>query len=166
VRTVADREALYNPMAYHNGSVWPHDNAIIAAGLSASPSKELAIRILSAQLDASTYFESSRLPELFCGFRRREGKAPTSYPVACSPQAWSAAAVFAMLQACLGLTIDASSQQVAFRHPQLPPRVERVSVRNLTVGESSVDLTLYRYSGAVGLNVDRRSGKLDVAILT
>ncbi|MGH8296827.1 MAG: amylo-alpha-1,6-glucosidase, partial [Steroidobacteraceae bacterium] len=166
VRTLADREVRYNPMAYHNGSVWPHDNAVIAAGLSAAPVKDLALRILSAQLDASTYFESSRLPELFCGFRRREGKAPTRYPVACSPQAWSAAAVFAMLQACLGLTIDAASRQIAFRYPQLPARIERVSIRNLTVGESSVDLTLHRYSGAVGLDVDRRSGKLEVAMLT
>ncbi|HEY2036222.1 MAG TPA: glycogen debranching N-terminal domain-containing protein [Steroidobacteraceae bacterium] len=166
VRTLADHEVRYNPMAYHNGSVWPHDNAVIAAGLSASPAKDLAVRILSAQLDASTYFESGRLPELFCGFRRREGKAPTSYPVACSPQAWSAAAVFAMLQACLGLTIDAASRQIAFRYPQLPPRIERVSIRNLTIGDSSIDLTLYRYSGAVGLNVDRRSGKLDVAVLS
>jgi len=166
VRTLADREVPYNPMAYHNGSVWPHDNALIATGLSTSPAKELAVRILSAQLDASTYFESSRLPELFCGFRRREGKAPTSYPVACSPQAWSAAAVFTMLQASLGLTIDAAARQIAFRYPHLPPRVERVSIRNLTVGDSSVDLTLYRYSGAVGLNVERRSGKLDVATLT
>ena len=153
-------------MSYHNGSVWPHDNGLIAAGLTASPSKELAVRILSAQLDAATYFESARLPELFCGFRRREGKAPTSYPVACSPQAWSAAAVFAMLQACLGLTIDAAARQIAFRHPQLPPRVERVSIRNLMVGDSAVDLVLHRYTGAVGLNVERRSGKVDVAILT
>jgi glycogen debranching enzyme len=166
VRTLADHEPHYNPMAYHNGSVWPHDNAVIAKGLSALPDKDLAVRILSAQLDAATYFESSRLPELFCGFRRREGKAPTSYPVACSPQAWSAAAVFAMLQACLGLTVDAAARQIAFRYPQLPPRVERVSIRNLTVGDSSVDMTLYRYSGAVGLNVDRRSGRVDVAILT
>ncbi len=166
VRTLADRETRYNPMSYHNGSVWPHDNALIAAGVAESPSKELAVRILSAQLDAATYFESARLPELFCGFRRREGKAPTSYPVACSPQAWSAAAVFAMLQACLGLTIDAAARQIAFRHPQLPPRVERVSIRNLMVGDSAVDLVLHRYTGAVGLNVERRSGKVDVAILT
>jgi len=166
VRTLADREVRYNPMAYHNGSVWPHDNAVIAAGVSASPAKDLAVKILSAQLDASTYFESSRLPELFCGFRRREGKAPTSYPVACSPQAWSAAAVFAMLQACLGLTIDAQSRQIAFRYPRLPPKIERLSIRNLTVGDGSADLTLYRYSGAVGFNVERRSGRLEVAMLT
>jgi glycogen debranching enzyme len=166
VRTLSDRELRYNPMAYHNGSVWPHDNAVIAAGTHASPDKDLAVRIFSAQLDASTFFESSRLPELFCGFRRRPGKAPTRYPVACSPQAWSAAAVFAMLQACLGLTIDAASRQIALRYPQLPPRLERLSIRNLEVADASVDLTLHRYSGTVGLNVDRRSGKLDVAVLS
>jgi glycogen debranching enzyme len=166
VRTIADREARYNPMAYHNGSVWPHDNALIAAGLAGSPSKGLAIRIFTSQLAAATYFESSRLPELFCGFRRREGKAPTLYPVACSPQAWSAGAVFRMLQACLGLSIDATIGQVAFRYPHLPPEIEKLSIRGLAVGPASVDLTLYRYSGAVGLNVDHRTGKLDVAMLS
>jgi glycogen debranching enzyme len=166
VRTLADREVRYNPMAYHNGSIWPHDNALLATGFAASPAKELAVRIFTAQLEASAYFESSRLPELFCGFRRREGKAPTSYPVACSPQAWSAGAVFMMLQACLGLTIDATVGQITFRYPQLPPSIERIAIRSLTVGAGSVDLTLYRYSGAVGLNLDRRSGKIDVSVLT
>jgi glycogen debranching enzyme len=166
VRTLADREVRYNPMAYHNGSVWPHDNAMLAAGFAAFPAKELAVRIFTAQLEASAYFESSRLPELFCGFRRREGKAPTRYPVACSPQAWSAGAAFMMLQACLGLTIDANVGQITFRYPQLPPCIERISIRSLTVGAGSVDLTLYRYSGAVGLNLDRRSGKIDVSVLT
>jgi glycogen debranching enzyme len=166
VRTLADREVRYNPMAYHNGSIWPHDNALLALGVAAFPDKELAVRIFAAQLEASTYFESSRLPELFCGFRRREGKAPTCYPVACSPQAWSAGAVFMMLQACLGLTVDAKLSQITFRYPQLPPSVERLSIRNLAIGSASVDLTLYRYSGAVGLNLDRRSGKIDVSVLT
>ncbi len=166
VRTLADREVRYNPMAYHNGSVWPHDNALLAMGFAAHPAKELALRIFTAQLEASAYFESSRLPELFCGFRRRDGKAPTSYPVACSPQAWSAGAVFMMLQACLGLTVDANIGQITFRYPQLPPSIERIAIRGLTVGAGSVDLTLYRYSGAVGLNLDRRSGKIDVSMLT
>jgi glycogen debranching enzyme len=166
VRTLADREVRYNPMAYHNGSVWPHDNALVAMGFANVPAKELALRIFTAQLEASSYFESSRLPELFCGFRRREGKAPTSYPVACSPQAWSAGAVFMMLQACLGLTIDANLGQITFHYPQLPPSIERISIRGLAVGDGSVDLTLYRYSGAVGLNLDRRSGKIDVLMLT
>jgi glycogen debranching enzyme len=166
VRTLADREVHYNPMSYHNGSIWPHDNALLAVGLAGSPAKELAVRIFTAQLDASAYFESSRLPELFCGFRRRDGKGPTSYPVACSPQAWSAGAVFMMLQACLGLTIDANLGQITFRYPQLPPSIERLAIRDLKVGAGSVDLTLYRYSGAIGLNLDRRSGKIDVSVLT
>jgi glycogen debranching enzyme len=166
IRTVGDREARYNPMAYHNGSVWPHDNALITAGVADLPSKHLALRVLMAQMDASTYFESSRLPELFCGFRRREGKAPTLYPVACSPQAWAAAAVFQMLQACLGLSVDATKNQVAFRYPQLPPSVERLSIRGLMVGRGTVDLTLHRYSGTVGVNVERRTGKVEVALLS
>jgi glycogen debranching enzyme len=166
VRTLADREVRYNPMAYHNGSVWPHDNALLAMGCARVPEKDLAVRIFTAQLEASSYFESSRLPELFCGFRRREGKAPTSYPVACSPQAWSAGAVFMLLQACLGLTVDAGRGQITFCYPQLPPSIERISIRGLEVGSGSVDLTLYRYSGAVGLNLDRRSGKIDVSVLT
>ncbi len=166
IRTIADTEPLYNPMAYHNGSVWPHDNAIIAMGLTSMPSKRLAMRILMAQLDASTFFESNRLPELFCGFRRREGKAPTSYPVACSPQAWAAGAVFLILSSCLGLTIDALKNQIVFRFPSLPPNVERITIRDLTVGSASVDLTLHRYSGSVGLNVERRRGRVEVVMLS
>ena len=166
VRTVADSESRYNPMAYHNGSIWPHDNAIIAAGVTNAPSKELALRIFSAQLEASTYFEAHRLPELFCGFRRREGKSPTRYPVACSPQAWSAGAVFLMLGACLGLSVDALTSQVVFRHPSLPVGLDTLTIRDLTVGSASADLTLHRYSGTVGVNVERRKGRLDVVMLS
>jgi glycogen debranching enzyme len=166
VRTLADTESRYNPMAYHNGSVWPHDNALIAAGLAPYADKDLALRIFAAQLDASTYFESSRLPELFCGFRRREGKAPTRYPVACSPQAWAAASVFGMLQACLGLSIDATIGEVAFRYPHLPAGIDRLAIRGLEVGGASVDLTLHKYAGSVGLSIDRRDGKVDVAVLS
>jgi glycogen debranching enzyme len=167
VRTLADREVRYNPMAYHNGSIWPHDNALLALGLSGSPDKDLALRIFSAQLEASGHFESGRLPELFCGFRRRDGKAPMSYPVACSPAALSAGAVFMMLQACLGLTIDATLGQVAFRYPRLPADIERLTVRGLEVGEASVDLTLHAHAaGAVGVSVERRSGKVDVSVVS
>ncbi|HEY6922552.1 MAG TPA: amylo-alpha-1,6-glucosidase [Steroidobacteraceae bacterium] len=165
VRTLADREVRYNPMAYHNGSIWPHDNALLAFGLAGSPDKTLALRIFTAQLEASAYFDSGRLPELFCGFRRRDGKAPTSYPVACSPQAWSAGAVFMLLQACLGLSIDAALGQITFRYPQLPPNIERLSIRGLEVGKASVDLTLQGGPGAFGVTVDRRVGKLSVSVL-
>jgi glycogen debranching enzyme len=166
VRTIADSESRYNPMAYHNGSIWPHDNAIIAASLTNLPSKTLAERIFTAQLEASTFFDSSRLPELFCGFRRREGKAPTAYPVACSPQAWAAGAVFMMLQACLGLSMDATRSRVVLRSPSLPHCVERLSIRGLSLGTGSVDLTVNRHGATVGANVERRSGRLDVVILS
>jgi glycogen debranching enzyme len=165
IRTLADREVRYNPMAYHNGSIWPHDNALLALGFAGSPDKSLALRIFTAQLEASAYFDSGRLPELFCGFRRRDGRAPTSYPVACSPQAWSAGAVFMLLQACLGLSIDAPLAQITFRYPQLPPNIERLSIRGLEVGEASVDLTLQGGPGVFSVTVDRRVGKLNVSVL-
>ncbi|MGH8259097.1 MAG: amylo-alpha-1,6-glucosidase, partial [Steroidobacteraceae bacterium] len=150
VRTIADTESRYNPMSYHNGSIWPHDNALIAAGVAGATHKALATRILEALFDASTYFESSRLPELFCGFRRRPGKAPTRYPVACSPQAWASAAVFMLLEACLGVAIDAAQGRITFRHPCLPACLERLRIRGLQVGACRADLTLHRYSGSVG----------------
>ena len=166
VRTLADTESRYNPMAYHNGSIWPHDNALIAAGVGTLPDKELALRIFNAQLEASTYFDAGRLPELFCGFRRREGKPPTSYPVACSPQAWAAGAVFMMLEACLGLSIDAQGLRVTFRHPRLPAGVDTLTIRDLKVATGSVDLTLRRYPGTVGVDVERREGRVEVAVLS
>jgi len=162
VRTLADSEVRYNPMSYHNGSVWPHDNALIAAGMNRLPDKRLAGRLLTTFFEASTYFDSSRLPELFCGFRRREGKAPTSYPVACSPQAWSSGAVFMLLEACLGITIDAPRQRVTFRNPHLPVALEHVRIRNLTVGTGAVDLLLQRHQGTVSLVVEHRRGEVNV----
>jgi glycogen debranching enzyme len=152
-------------MSYHNGSIWPHDNALIAAGLSFREDKTLAVRILAAQLEASTYFDSNRLPELFCGFRRRESKPPTSYPVACSPQAWAAGSVFMLLQSSLGLSIDARLNRIVIQHPRLPEGLERLSIRNLQVGQASADLILQRYSGTVGLNVERPSGNVEVLLL-
>ncbi|HEY4210127.1 MAG TPA: glycogen debranching N-terminal domain-containing protein [Steroidobacteraceae bacterium] len=166
IRTLADTESRYNPMAYHNGCVWPHDNALIASGLTKRPDKDLAARVFAAQLDATSYFDFGRLPQLFCGFRRRDGKGPTRYPLTCAPQACAAGSVFALLQACLGLTIDALGARVELRYPHLPPNIERISIRGLEVGEARVDLTLYRYSGAVGVNVDNRTGQLDVAVLS
>jgi glycogen debranching enzyme len=165
VRTLADIEARYNPMSYHNGSIWPHDNALIAAGLNFRKDKTLATRILRSQLEASTYFDSSRLPELFCGFRRREGKPPTSYPVACSPQAWAAGSVFMLLQSCLGVTIDARRNRIVIQHPRLPEGLDRLSIRNLQIGMASADLVLQRYTGTVGLNVEKSNGNVEVLLL-
>ena len=90
-------------MSYHNGTVWPHDNALIAYGFSRYGLQDLAVRVLTGLFEAGTYFDLHRMPELFCGFAREPGEGPTPYPVACAPQAWAAGAVFLLLQACLGL---------------------------------------------------------------
>jgi len=164
VRTVAESELRYNPMSYHNGSIWPHDNALLAAGAARYATKSVATRILAAQLDAALSFDLQRLPELFCGFRQRMGEGPTRYPVACSPQSMASGSVFMLLEAILGLCIDASRQQVVLSHPMLPTSIGVLRIRNLTLGEASVDLTVRRLEGSVGVSVDRRIGKIDVIV--
>ncbi|MEX2263205.1 MAG: amylo-alpha-1,6-glucosidase [Bryobacteraceae bacterium] len=165
IRTVAQTEARYNPMAYHNGSVWPHDNALIAAGFAHYGMKKLASKVLDGLFDASTYVDLHRLPELFCGFPRRYGKGPTLYPVACSPQAWAAGAVFQLLEASLGITVDATQNHVVFAHPVLPDTVQRLRISNLVIGDSSLDLSLHRYPNVVAVTVERRRGDVDVVAL-
>jgi glycogen debranching enzyme len=162
IRTLAASEVRYNPMSYHNGSIWPHDNALIARGLAVYDLHEKAARVLTGLFDASTFVELHRLPELFCGFARRPGKAPTSYPVACSPQAWASAAVFLTLQACLGLTIDALGQRICFTHSFLPPSLRRVYIKDLRVRETTADLVIRRKNDGVDIEVPRQSGLLDV----
>ncbi|PYR77785.1 MAG: amylo-alpha-1,6-glucosidase [Acidobacteria bacterium] len=164
VRTVAATEARYNPMSYHNGSIWPHDNALVAAGFAQYGFSDLVQPILAALFDASLHVERHRLPELFCGFRRRSDEAPTLYPVACSPQAWSAGSVFLLLQASLGLTIDATQRRVAVAHAELPPFLERVTIRDLRIADASVDLLFERRARDVGVTVLERRGDVEVAI--
>jgi glycogen debranching enzyme len=166
VRTIAGSEKRYNPMSYHNGSVWPHDNALIGFGCVQLPDKALACQILSGLLDASVFLELHRLPELFCGFSRQSGRGPTLYPTACSPQAWAAGAVFLLLQACLGLTIRASEATIYFFYPRLPEMLPEVSIRDLRVGQSSVDLEIFRSGESVTINPVRRVGDLEVVMIT
>jgi glycogen debranching enzyme len=163
VRTVAASEVRYNPMSYHNGSVWPHDNAMIAYGLAQYGFKEVAIKVLTGLFDASQILELRRMPELFCGFSRRPGEGPTLYPVACAPQSWSAAAVFYLLQACLGISIKAPVNQIHISHPVLPEFLREVRIKNLKVGQSSVDLVFQRHEDDVGVNILKKEG--DVKIL-
>src|SRR5438067_957729 len=166
IRTVATSEERYNPMSYHNGSVWPHDNALIAAGFARYGLKESAAMVLAGLLDASLFFDLHRLPELFCGFPRRSGESPTLYPVACAPQAWASGAIFLLLEACLGLSVSAPEQTVVFSKPVLPAFLPKVSIRDLKVGDARVDLLLTRHDeGDVGVNVLRRDGTLEVLIL-
>jgi glycogen debranching enzyme len=165
VRTVATGEARYNPMSYHNGSVWPHDNALIACGLARYGCKDDVLKIMSGLYDASLYMDLHRLPELFCGFERRPGEGPTLYPVACSPQAWAAASVFFVLQASLGLYINAPEGRITVSYPMLPQFLKEVRVQNLRVGQATIDLLFLRHEFDVGINVLRREGKLEVSML-
>ena len=165
IRTVAAGEACYNPMSYHNGSVWPHDNALIALGLARYGLKEQAVRIFDGLFDAANYMDLRRLPELFCGFRRRRRRGPTFYPVACMPQAWASATPFALLEACLGLECDSLSNEVRFNRPVLPKFVDEITIRGLRVGDSRLDLLLRRHAADVGVNVLQRSGDIRISII-
>jgi glycogen debranching enzyme len=165
IRTIVTGERRYNPMSYHNGSVWPHDNAMIAYGTLRAADKSLALRIMSGLLDLSENVIQHRLPELICGFGRRKGKGPTLYPVACSPQAWAAGSVFLVLQACLGLDIQAKEGRIYLHHSALPESLEEVCIHNLRVGGGSVDLTFERYGETVGVNIERRRGAVEIVAL-
>lgn len=166
VRTVAGSEAGFNPMSYHNGSIWPHDNALIAAGFARYGLKAEAAKILGGLFDASIFFDLHRLPELFCGFRRRPGESPTLYPVSCSPQTWASGAVFLLLQACLGLEVRGTQGKVIFTNPYLPESLREVRIKGLRAGSSSVDLLLTRHERDVGINVLRREGTVSVVVET
>jgi len=165
IRTVSTRAARFNPMAYHNGSIWPHDNALIAGGLARYGLQREALQLLSGMFDACTYFELQRMPELFCGFARRNGEGPTLYPVACSPQSWAAGAVFYLLQACLGLSIDAPRRQIRLCRPALPESVTCLTIKNLRVGDAVADLILDRYPHDVGISVTHKEGELEVVAI-
>jgi len=141
IRTLAHDHVRYNPMSYHNGSIWPHDNALIATGL-ARLDRAGAEMLFKAQLDAAAHMHQQRLPELFCGFPRRRARAPVLYPVACSPQAWSSGALFQMLQALLGIEIDGHSRRVRITDGRVPAWLGHVTLRGLEVGEGECSLRI------------------------
>ena len=163
IRTVAREERRYNPMSYHNGSVWPHDNALIAAGFARYGHKSAIDRVFRGLFDAASYMDLRRLPELFCGFQRGRQRGPTLYPVACSPQAWAAGTPLLLLQSSLGLEFDPDHNEIRLRKPRLPAFLEEVTLRNLRIGQSSVDLTLRRQGVDVSLQVLRNEGQIKVA---
>jgi glycogen debranching enzyme len=164
VRTVAKGEIRYNPMSYHNGSVWPHDCALIAAGFARYGFNHDAATLLQAMLRAATYMEQRRLPELFCGFRRRPAEGPTLYPVACAPQAWAAGAPFAMLVSALGLRIDPWRNEVQFTCPSLPQDVGSIVIRNLRVGKRQVDVAVAPQREGIALEVLRNDAEVRVVL--
>src|SRR5262249_41921248 len=164
VRTVAEGEARYNPAAYHNGSVWPHDNGLIALYFVRYGLKQHLLRLMPGLFDAVQSIELKRLPELFCGFARRPGAAPTGYPVACSPQAWSAAAPFAVLGGALGISFAPRLHQIRFRRPTLPLWLDELKISNLRLGAASVDLQLRRSHDDIGLTLLRRDGPVEIVL--
>jgi glycogen debranching enzyme len=165
IRTVARGEARYNPMSYHNGSIWPHDNALIALGLARYGLKHSVEHVFKGLFDAASYMDLRRLPELFCGFQRERRRGPTLYPVACAPQAWASATPFTLLEAALGLEFDAQRGEIRLRNPRLPAFLNEVILRELQLGSSSVDLRVRRHGDDVSLEVLRTRGQIQVSIV-
>ncbi|MGA8951217.1 MAG: amylo-alpha-1,6-glucosidase, partial [Xanthobacteraceae bacterium] len=165
IRTVAKDQPRFNPMSYHNGSIWPHDNALIALGLARYQCKPAIDTLFGGLFSAATYMDQSRLPELFCGFQRQRGHGPTLYPVACSPQAWASATPFTLLEASLGLEFDPFNGEIRLRNPRLPPFLDEVTLRDLRLSSSSVDLRVRRHGDTVSLDTPRISGDIRVSIV-
>ncbi|MCP9848625.1 glycogen debranching N-terminal domain-containing protein [Cyanobium sp. Morenito 9A2] len=168
VRTLDEREARFNPMSYHNGSVWPHDNAMIGLGLARYGHSAEVMRILTGLFETACAMPQYRLPELFCGFPRQEGEAPTHYPVACSPQAWASGSVFGLMEAITGMGLGRDSTtgrvQVLFRNPVLPKGLDLLEIAGLRLGEEEIDLQLHRSDHDTGVLVGRRTPGVDVMI--
>jgi glycogen debranching enzyme len=160
VRTLASTEARFNPMSYHNGSVWPHDNGLIAAGFARYGFRREALRIFEGLFAASSYVDLRRLPELFCGFPRQRGRGPTFYPVACEPQAWAATARLSLLQSCLGLGFDPNLRQVSFDQPAMPAFLDEITMRGLSLAGGTIDVRLRRAGTGVVVNALERRGDL------
>ncbi len=164
VRTLSSGMPGYNPIGYHIGTVWPHDNAILAEGLARYGHHEQAAQICAALLEATSYFRDARLPELFCGFDRLTSPLPVPYPMACVPQSWAAGALFQLMGSMLGLRPDAQAAELELRSPALPDWLPEVRVENLRVGEAVVDLLFQRSDGSTSVRVLRRSGDLAVLV--
>ncbi|WP_457756194.1 amylo-alpha-1,6-glucosidase [Thermodesulfatator indicus] len=162
VRTLSAKEILFNPVSYHNGSVWPHDNAIIARGLARYRLKHFVAKILTGLAHASEHFPLHRMPELFCGFKRRPDQGPIPYPVACNPQAWAAGAVFMLIEAVLGLEFIPSG--LCFCYPVLPPFLRRLKLRNLRVNGTSIDLDIVNHDADVTINVLRKPKGIEILV--
>ena len=162
IRTVDSREVRYNPMSYHNGSIWPHDNALIAAGLARYGFRREAASIFEGLFAASVHMDLRRLPELFCGFPRQRNSAPTTYPVACVPQSWATAAPLSLIQSVLGLNFDFESQSITFHQPLMPDFLEEVRLSNLHIGHGAADVLLQCNGNEVAVHLISRRGNVDV----
>jgi glycogen debranching enzyme len=165
IRTLAASQARYNPMSYHNGSIWPHDNAIIALGFDRYGFKHGVLRIISGMFGASNYIDLGRLPELLCGFARQPRTGPTLYPVACAPQAWATATPFALIQAALGLDFDYWRREIRLTRPCLPDFLDQLRLQDVRLGDQAADLRIDRHESLVSVHVPRRAESLDIIVV-
>ncbi len=166
LRTLADDAVFFNPMSYHNGSIWPHDTALCGVGLVRYGERDSVVRLMSGTFESAVHF-NMRLPELFCGFTRAPGEAPIAYPVACLPQAWSAGSTFMLMQACLGLEIDGWQGELHVTRPRLPIGIDTLTLRHLTVADKSIDLTFQRVGDrVVAFLADRHEGMVPLIVRT
>lgn len=158
VRTLSAKETSYNPVSYHNGSIWPHDNAMIAYGLASSNHRADAARIFSNLFDAGVAFGDGRLPELFCGFQREKNAPPVSYPVSCVPQAWACGCLFQMLEACTGIDVDGANGRVSLNGAFVPSFISNINIKSLPTGTGTADLELKRIEGGISVSRFRAKG--------
>jgi glycogen debranching enzyme len=163
IRTLGSEEPRYNPMSYHNGSIWPHDNALIAIGFARYGQKEAVERIFTGLFESATYMDFHRLPELFCGFRRTRNQGPTLYPVACSPQAWSCVTPFALISASLGLEFEPAKREIRLRNPRLPAFLDEIMISNLRLGETTIDMVVRRHGNEISIQLIRSLGEVRVS---
>jgi glycogen debranching enzyme len=165
IRTYAAGQPGYNPVGYHTGTVWPHDNAIIAAGMKRVGRHDAADRVASRIFEAARESRDFRLPELFCGYEREQAEVPVPYPVACSPQAWAAGTPLSLLQTMLGMRASAADGVLELDRPHLPAWLGKVTVHDLHVADRTVDLLFHRWRGATtSAEVLRRDGPLELVI--
>ncbi len=161
VRTLSDKEVSYNPVSYHNGSIWPHDNAMISYGLASNGHKEDAARIFSGLYDAGIAFGDNRLPELFCGFERNKNAPPVSYPVSCVPQAWASGCLFQMLEACIGVDVDGAQAQLNLKRPYMPSFINTINIKSLPSGQGKADFGLRRTDKGYSITGFHTNGKVN-----
>jgi glycogen debranching enzyme len=162
IRTMSKSSVAYNPMSYHNGSVWPHDNAFIGAGLKRYGHAKATNRLATALFDMAVTVDDMRLPELFCGFTRRSPNRPVAYPVACSPQAWASGAPYLLLQAMLGISARAPENTLLVNKPHLPPWLNTVELHNLRVGRSTISVVFRRQRETTGFSLLEKEGNVRV----
>ncbi len=164
IRTMSSRERTYCPFGYHNGGIWPHDNALIAAGFKKYGFDREAEMVIDAIIEAAFHFPLERLPELYCGYPKSTHSVPISYPTACHPQAWAAAAIPAMLATAVGLEADAFSRQLVIRQPRLPWTLPNLVLRGVKIGQAKVDLTFQRHGDETDVTVNRVEGDCQVIV--